>query len=204
MKPTRQGEHCSCVSTDHVSFLLESLPKPHVAMPVCSGTMLRTAHRLAATGGGGNRVGGRRRRRMPSRRVEFAGFPLMPSMPATIHALMRSPAVCTPAGIRDQARVAVSSRASGRCLARAARIHGLFRIPRNHDRAESRPPAHRRPHWSAACAEGVSLTTTPSASAWRKSSASWKTPMSGTIRSARSRSAASARCSTRPSTASAN
>ncbi len=50
----------------------------------------------------------------------------MPSMPATIHALMRSPAVCTPAGIRDQARTAVCSGVSGRSLSRAARIHGLF------------------------------------------------------------------------------
>jgi hypothetical protein len=80
----------------------------------------------------------------------------------------------------------------------------FFASSRDHDRAQSRPPAHRRPQWPAACAEGVSLTTTPSASAWRKSSASWKIRMSGTTRSARSHSVASARCSTRPSTASAN
>jgi hypothetical protein len=85
-----------------------------------------------------------------------------------------------------------------------ARIAGLCcnRTSR-HDRTQPDPPAHRRPPWSARFAEGVSLTTTPRSSVWKKSTASWKTPISGTTPNARRPWAASARCSTRPSTASA-
>lgn len=37
-----------------------------------------------------------------------------------------------------------------------------------HDRAQSHPPAHRRPAGQAGLAPGVSLTTMPSANAWKK------------------------------------
>src|SRR5690606_26041082 len=51
----------------------------------------------------------------------------------------------------------------------AARMAGHFPATNHgHDRTQSRPPAHRRPAGPAGSAEGVSLTTTPSANAWRK------------------------------------
>ena len=39
---------------------------------------------------------------------------------------------------------------------------------RSHDRTQSHPSPHRRPHWSARFAPGVSLTTMPSVNAWKK------------------------------------
>ena len=85
-----------------------------------------------------------------------------------------------------------------------ARIRGLCcnRTSR-HDRTQSDPPAHRRPSGPARFAEGVSLTTTPKSSVWKKSTASWKTPTFGTIPPAPKRLAASVPCWIRPSTASA-
>ncbi len=74
---------------------------------------------------------------------------------------------------------------------------------RSHDRTQSRPPAHRRPDRAAGLAQGVSLTTTPSASVWKKSSASSKTPISGTTPSAPRTWAASVPSWTARSTASA-
>lgn len=194
-----------------------------ISMPKRLGTSRRQkrwptnpAGVLAEQEGGGDPGDQEQQRRSPGRGQQherFEGFAGVrafhtsrstAAMPASICAMVpRCPAAgpiatrCAPgSGWPEASRTMIArhpARIAGLCCKRTSR----------HDRTQPDSPAHRRPPWSARFAEGVSLTTTPRSSVWKKSTASWKTPISGTTPNARRPWAASARCSTRPSTASA-